>query len=55
MSSETNSAQTTKPAHIDLTAQHTREPDVLGKCLFLYFVFDVSSSFDLECKIQWTE
>ena len=36
MSTEYSDVHKGKPDHIDLTAHHTREPDILGKYQILY-------------------
>jgi hypothetical protein len=45
MSTEYSDVHKGKPDHIDLTAHHTREPDILGKYQILYCSSMHSRSF----------
>ena len=49
MSTEYSDVHKGKPDHIDLTAHHTREPDILGKYQILYFRGAIGTPFISPC------
>ena len=54
MSTEYSDVHNGKPDHIDLTAHHTREPDILGKCQILYYT-DAIGPPHLSTAVAWSE